>query len=255
MNTRVITAFLVLGMVAALFFTYVRPSHRLLAPVVGRPAAAQIPDANLVAVKSVPNMSTIDDLWQHFEVTVPPTNPPLDMHLAFLVDGKGIDYITKESMPWQQKIPLKFRVDQDDDQRIKAILQAQSLPVNSRLVTYHFSYRSSGGADSDETLKFLHSSGGSGGIEQPAQANARVGDRIALYQSAVYDDSAFHSPLYRPLANWHPEGYAKNFPPGFVHRLSVYLQFQPHKGRPVNNAVVYDDGPVRLPDNFDVTKI
>lgn len=67
------------------------------------------------------------------------------MHVAFLVDGKGTDYITAQSLPWPQPTLLKLRLDRDDDKRVKAILKAQGLPVDERLVTYHFVYQSSGG--------------------------------------------------------------------------------------------------------------
>ncbi len=165
------------------------------------------------------------------------------MHVAFLVDGKGTDYITAQSLPWPQPTLLKLRLDRDDDKRVKAILKAQGLPVDERLVTYHFVYQSSGGAAEDKTLKFLHSSAGPGGIEATGQAWAKIGDKIMLYQSVVYDDSALRSPLYKPLEDWHPDTLAAKYPPGFLHRLTVYLQFQRHQG-PRANGVVYSSKPL-----------
>lgn len=236
MNLRPLAVAVAIGAAACFLFIGLHGRGRRPVPALNYPAAAQAAES-VIQLKALPRTLASDDGWNHFEITVPPSDPPLDMHVAFLVDGKGTDYITAQSPPWTQPALLKLRLDNDDDKRVKTILKAQGLPVNERLVTYHFAYQSSGGAAVDKTLKFLHSSAGPGGIEAAGQASARVGDKIMLYQAVVYDDSAIHSPLYRPSEDWHSDALAAKYPPGFLHRLTIYLQFQRHQGPPANGIV------------------
>lgn len=242
MNTRTITVFLVLGMAAALFFTYAHPSHRMIAPVIGTPAAAQTPGADLVVVKSVPNtVTTADDLWRHYEITVPQTNPPLDMHVAFLVDGKGEETVFEQPQAWPQRMPFQYRLDNDDDSRVKAILEAQGLPVKKNLVTYHFAAGTHGYVGFDrtigfhKTIRFQHEPGGNGeSAGDSGDMNNAIGQKVVLYSSIV-SDTTFKGNFEKGLTfgQWTQPGYAPKFPPGLVHHLSVYVMFQPHQGPPV----------------------
>jgi hypothetical protein len=235
MNTRTITAFLVLGMAAALFFTYFRPSHRSLASVIGSPAAAQAPDANVISVKSVPNMSTTDDLWQHFEVTVPPTNPPLDMHITFLVDGHGEETVDMSPTARSQPLPFKYRMDHDDDSRVKDILEAQGLPVKKNLVTYTCAFEAGNGISFSKTIRFRHEMGGpQEELGSNETVSASVGQKIIL-QNDVVADQGFTGDLSKIMTTeqqLQPE-YAPKTLPGMVHHLVVYVLFTPHRGAAV----------------------
>lgn len=232
MNTRVITAFLVLGMAAALFFTYVRPSHRLLAPVIGSPAAAQTSSLAIVQVKSLPNSGQNDgDLWHHYEITVPVTGPPLDMHIAFLVDGKTEDTVFRNPR-WPQPVPFKYRLDHDDDSRVKDILKAQGLPVKQDLVTYKFATEAGNEISFSQTIQFK---GGLGGPQEWLAHNdtlgAAVGEKIILEDTitAGRDFKEDFGKIRDSDLRMLPE-YAPKTPPGMVHHLVVYMLFKPHAG-------------------------
>lgn len=95
MNPRPAAVVCALGVGTALFFAGAHRHGGALVPAVGLPAAAQAPSLTAVHVKLLPNGGQSDeDLWHHYEVTAPSTNPPLDMHIAFLVDGHGEEPLT-----------------------------------------------------------------------------------------------------------------------------------------------------------------
>ena len=236
MNTRVITAFLVLGMVAALFFTHVRPSHRLLAPVISSLAAAQTPSLATVQIKSIPNTSDNENAsWQHFEISIPKTNPPLDMHTAFLVDGHGEEIVDEQPQAWPQPVSFKYRLDSDDDTRVKDILEAQGLPIKKNLVTYKFAAGTNGYTGFNKTIRFQHGLGGNGeSTSGPDNRDYTIGKEIVL-DNRIISDSAFKGNFEKGLTydQWTQPEYAPKTLPGLVHHLSVYVMFTPHQGSAV----------------------
>ena len=238
MNTRSVTIFLVLGMAAALLLTRLHSPRRLPLPVIGSPAVAQTPSPQSILVQQTPGTG-IDDPWRRYQITVPTASPPLDMHVAFLVDGKGTEVVLEQPQPWPQPIPFQYRLDSDDDSRVKAILEAQGLPVKKNLVTYHFAAGANGWTGFDKTIQFQHEPGGNGetsdgggNLENP------IGKKIVLY-SSIISDKSFKGSFEQGLTydQWTQPGYAPKFPPGLVHHLSVYVMFQPHQGPPVKGNV------------------
>jgi hypothetical protein len=232
MNIRYITIFLVLGMTAALFLTHSHLLRLSPLPIAGSPAAAQTPAPTTIQIEALPKTGdNAFDPWQHFAITVPLTNPPLDMHTVFLVDGKGTEIVDEEPHAWSQPILFKYRLDSDDDSRVKAILAAQGLPVKENLITYHFAAGTNGWSAFDKTIRFLHGPGGNGeSTGGPIEMSAKVGGKIILY-SALISDKQFKGSLGGSA--WMKPEYAPKTPPGMVHHLCVYILFQLHQGPPV----------------------
>jgi len=242
MNPRRIVIIIViiaaLGVGAALFSAGV---HHLggghsASPTIGIPAAAQTPAPTAIEIKSMPSIvGNDDDPWHRFEITVPPSNPPLDMHVAFLVDGKGEEVIDEEPHAWPQPILFKYRLDSDDDSRVKDILEAQGLPVKKNLVTYKFAAGTNGQAGFNKTIRFQHGPGGNGeSTSGPDNRDYAIGKKIVL-DSRIISDSTFRGNFEKGLTydQWTQPGYAPKTPPGLVHHLSVYVMFTPHQGPPV----------------------
>lgn len=225
------------GAAAALWIVGCRASgpSPLPVPIVGSRAAAQTPQVTGIVVKTMPSAGDTDDPWHRFEFTVPPSNPPLDMHVAFLVDGKGAETITEQPQAWSHPIQFKYRLNSEDDSRVKAILQAQGLPVKENLITYHFAAGASGWTGYDRTIHFRH------GLDAAAESTgmnesmpAQVGQKIVL-ESSLITDSAYKCDLNKDFIfnRWTQPKFAPKTPPGMVHHLAVYLQFTPHHGPPV----------------------
>ena len=240
MNTRAVSIFLVVGMAAALLTHYLRsPRHLLPLPVTGTPVAAQTPLVQSVVVQGIPNTEkSADDSWHRFEITLPKTNAPLDMHVAFLVDGKGEEIVFEQPQAWPQRIPFQYRLDNDDDSRVKAILEAQGLPVKKNLVTYHFAAGTNGYVGFDKTIQFRREPGGNGESSGGAgDNNGAIGQKIVLYSSIV-TDTGFKGDFQEGLTfdQRTQPGYTPRFPPGLVHHLSVYVMFQSHQGPPVKGS-------------------
>lgn len=236
MNQRYIAGFLVLGAGAALLFARKHSPGPSFAPMAISPAAAQTPNVQSIRVEQSPSTGGTDDPWHRFEITLPKTSTPLDMHVAFLVDGKGEEVVSEQPQAWSQPLPFKFRLDSDDDSRVKTILEAQGLPVKKNLVTYHFAAGTQGWVGFDKTIRFQHEPGGTGestGYEAGNTNNA-IGQKIILY-SSIISDSSFKGNFEKGLTydQWIQPGYAPKFPAGMVHHLSVYVMFQPHQGPPV----------------------
>ena len=233
MNTRTITAFLVLGMAAALFFTYAHPSHRLLAPVIGSPVAAQTPASSHIFVKYLPNPDTgNENPWHRYEITLPVTSPPLDMHTVFLVDGKGEETVSQSTTPWSQPLPFRYRLDSSDDSRVKDILEAQGFAVKKNLVTYAFAAGAYGTISYNTTLRFHTEPGGQQEGSVPSDAMpAAIGEKIVL-ENRILSDRGFKGDFDKvfSLSQQLDPKFAPKTPPGMVHHLVVYLMFQPHKG-------------------------
>ncbi len=230
---------------AALLFVGVHTRGPSLLPVVGDRAAAQTPSKTTIIVKPLPHTKEYEeDPWHRFEITVPPTIPPLDMHVAFLVDGKGQDNVTMEPHSWDQPLPFKYRLDSDGDGRVKDILEAQGFPVKRNLVTYRFASGSYGWVGFSKTIRFQHSPGGalesSSGTSSDGKVTAMVGQKIFL-ENRLLSDTDFQgnlSSLRTPEEYDQPE-YAPKTAPGLVHHLSVYLMFMPHQGPPVKVSRTY----------------
>jgi hypothetical protein len=198
-------------------------------PAIGQSASAQAAPDALIHLKSLPEKDQSEHGWRHFEITLPPTSPPLDMHVVWLIDGKGTDLRYEEPKAWSQPIPLKFRLDSDDDFRVKAILKAQGLPVKEQIVTYRFSIDALDTLSFYESLKFAHDSGaGSWSGYNDSQA-AKIGDKIILSDEALAD-SKFVGNSRDWQDHWQEPGYVAKFPPGQLHRMTIYVQFRPHTG-------------------------
>jgi len=244
MNPRPIAVVSALGVGAALFFAGVHRHGGTLVPAVGLPAAAQTPSPATVQVKSLPNTERDDeDLWHHYEITVPSTNPPLDMHVAFLVDGKGEETVAMRPDTWPQPQPFKYRLNHDDDSRVKDILEAQGLPVKENLITYTCAFEAGNGISFNKTIRFRHEMGGPqmGGPQEWLGNNETVsapaGQKIIL-QNDVVSDRSFKGGLDKiitPEQQMEPK-YAPKTPPGMVHHLVVYVMFTPHHGAAVTEG-------------------
>ncbi len=218
----------VLGMVSF----HASGSSHLPVPVVGSRAAAQAPAITEVTVKPLLNTTGSDDPWSRFEVTVPPSTPSPDMHVAFLVDGKGTETITEQPEAWPQSMPFKYRLDRDDDSRVKVILQAQGLPVKKNLITYHFAAGTLGWIGDDRTIHFRHGLGGpTEGTGLYEITHAQVGQKIVL-QNILITDSTYKGNMFKDFIfnQWTQPKFAPKTPPGMVHHLVVYLLFTPHHG-------------------------
>ena len=235
MNTRFVTVFLVLGMAAALFLTHLHSPRRLTMPAVGSSVAAQPPNPQSVVVQEAASTSNIDDPWHRYQITLPVSSVPLDLHMAFLVDGKGTEVVLEQPKAWPQPMPFQYRLDSDDDSRVKVILAAQGLPVKKNLVTYRFAAGTNGWVGFDKTIRFQHGLGGNGESSVgPSSQSSTIGQKIVLY-SSVISDTSFKGPFEQDLTydQRTQPGYAPKTPPGMVHHLSVYILFQPHQGPPV----------------------
>ena len=239
MNTRSVTGFLVLGMAAALILTHARSPRHLPVPMVGSPVTAQTSSLQSILIQQAPNVgSNNDDPWRRFQITVPAANPPLDMHVAFLVDGKGTEVVLEQPRAWPQTIPFQYRLDSDDDSRVKAILEAQGLPVKKNFITYHFAAGTNGWSGFDKTIQFQHEPGGNGEFsEGPPSLTCKIGQKSVLYSSIV-SDKDFKGNFGQGLTydQWTEPSYAPKTAPGMVHHLSVYILFQPHQGPPVKGT-------------------
>ena len=242
MNTRHITVFLVVGMAAALFLTHTRPPHPLLTPLVGSPvAAAQTPGTQFIVVQKAPHIGD-DDLWNRYQITVPQTNPPLDMHTVLLIDGKGINVSEQKPDAWAQSATFKYRLDTDDDDRVKNILVAQGLPVKKNLVTYRFTVAGSfGSISTNRTIRFQH--GGPGeqtSLSGGESVTGAIGQKIVL-ENSMLADSDFSGSLDRlfTLEQQEQPEFAPETPRGLVHHVVVYVVFQPHVGPPVKENKTY----------------
>lgn len=236
MNTRSVTGFLVLGMAAALFLTHAHSPRHLPMPVAGSPVTAQTSAPQSILIQQTPSVgSSNDDSWHRYQITVAQSRVPLDLHMVFLVDGKGTEIVLEQPQAWPQPMPFQYRLDSDDDRRVKTILEAQGLPVKENLITYHFAAGTNGWVGFDKTIRFQHGLGGNGiSSVGPSSQSSTIGQKVVLFSSEICDTS-FKGPFeqgqtYDPLTQ--PE-YAPKTPPGMVHHLSVYILFQPHQGPPV----------------------
>jgi len=77
----------------------------------------------------------------------------------------------------------------------------------------------------NKTLKFVHGTTNVGVIEVTSSGEGAVGDRMPLYDREIEDTS------FRGYSRkWQDVGYVSKFPPGMVHRLTIYVRFLPHLG-------------------------
>lgn len=245
MNSRYITLFLAAGMAVAFFLTQSH-SHRSPLPLAVSSAAAQTPSVQtpspqLIAVKKISRIGE-DDLWNQYQIMVPKTVPPLDMHTVLLIDGKGIDVSEQKPDAWMQPVPFKYRLDTDDDDRVKDILIAQSLPVKKNLVTYRFAVAGDFGSSSiTQTLQFQH---GGPGEQTSLRGNetmtGAVGQKIVL-ENEMLADSAYRGSLDTlfTLDQQNQPEFVPKTPRGLIHHFVVYVLFQPHSGPPVKENKTY----------------
>ena len=214
MNKRSIAVFLVLAAGAVLLFARTHAPGHSLAPIAISPAAAQTPNTQAILIEQAPSTGGTDDPWHRFEITLPKTNTPLDMHVAFLVDGKGEEIIFEQPQAWSQPMPFQYRLDSDDDSRVKTILSAQGLPVKKNLVTYHFAAGTNGWIGFDKTIRFQHEPGGNGEStgDGPALQDNAIGQKIVLY-SSIISDSSFQGNFEKDLT--YANGLSRNMRPSF----------------------------------------
>ena len=231
MNKRQFAALAALALGAVLLFVGIHQRGHSLLPTVGTPATAQAPDDTDIVAKAVPSAPGVVEDWHRYEFTVPPTSPPLDMHVVFFIDGKGDDTCYETNTAWKNPVTLRYQLSDDDDTRVKTILKAQGFPVNDQLVTYHyFEDTSSGGEGFDQTLKFSHGPGGDGEsttyLTPGGPINKAIAGQKIMLSDAIISDSNFHQ------ANKFLNGTGRisRFPINQVHRMTLYVQFQQHKG-------------------------
>lgn len=131
-----------------------------------------------------------------------------------------------------QPLPFKYRMDHDDDSRVKGILKAQGLPVKKNLVTYTCAFEAGNGISFNKTIRFRRETGGpQEALGNNETVSGTVGQKIIL-QNDVVADRSFTGALDRVMTleqQMQPE-YAPKTPPGMVHHLVVYIQFKPHHG-------------------------
>lgn len=249
MDNRRIAVAIALASGVALFLVRIFPHGHSLLPTIGNQAAAQTTDSAAILVKSLPHTSEYEedpweDPWHRYEITVPPTNPPLDMHVAFLVDGRGQDNVTMEPHSWNQPLPFRYRLDSIDDRHVKDILEAHGLPVKKNLVTYRFASGSYGWVGFNKTIRFQHGPGDT--LESSSSTNidgnltAIVGQKLLLENRMLLDENFKGDPdkVGTFVQQLQPE-FAPRTPPGMVHHLVVYLMFTPHQGPPVKVSQTY----------------
>ncbi len=150
--------------------------------------------------------------------------------MALLVDNKGSEQVQERTSPWPQSFPVKFKLDSDDDSRVKTILKAQGLPTKDTLVTYHFqSACPDGGVGFYETIKYQHESYGVGEVTGGSPQQGTVGEKMVLMDQAV-GDSSLHSLSAPGLGSIKRIAFLDALPPGKAHRFTVYVMFTPHHG-------------------------
>ncbi len=235
MNTRDIAVVSACAAGAGLLLFSQAGRHRTLPRLtVGTPAEAQAPADALVHVQEVPDMdATPEHLWHRYQITVPPQSPPLEMHLTFFLDRKGYDFIYQRRDAWPQTIPLAYRLDKDEDARVKTILEAQGLPIRKRAVTYHIEAATDSGTIAiDQTLTFRH--GPAGAVEEigPSSAPAAVGREVLLEDELLSEADVPGDP-----PDWQRAGYFAGHP--LQHRLTVSVTFKPYHGPPVREQKTY----------------
>ena len=211
---------------AGLLFLGVHPRGDLRRSTLGNAAAAQTANPNVVQVKNLPNFgAATTQPWERFEITAPAAVQPLDMHVGFLIDGHGMEYVAQRPTPWPQPIPARLWVDCGDYKMADAARPSRPQPLKEQKVTFDFVAGRQISFSESKTLKFVHGTTNVGVVEVSNSGEGAVGDRIPLYDREIEDT------LFRGYSRkWRDAGYVSKFPPGMVHRLTVYVRFLTHQG-------------------------
>lgn len=193
--------------------------------IIGTLVAAQAPTDALVHVREVADADlTSEHNWHRYQITVPVTSPPLDMHVLFFLDNKGEDIVYQRPDAWPQATPLAYRLDADDDSLVKTVFKDQGLPINQRVVTYHIeSVADFYSISSHQVLKFRHGSVGATEMTGSSNLPAPVGKEVVLEDELLSEDT-YHG----PPGDWQQAGYVASHP--LRHRLTVSVVFRPHHG-------------------------
>lgn len=227
MDTRRFAISLVVGAASALAFVGVHPRGHSHLPVLGERAAAQTLETASIGIRSLPDTGSSDP-WHRFELTIPPSTPPLDMHVAFLVDGKGSEAIFEESHAWPQTLPFKYRLSSDDS-GMNDISDLQGPKHKKVLITYSADVGDYGTVSDSETIRFRHGSNGPRSIyNYVAGAGVAIGARTVL-DDRMLSDKYFTGSFGGPFRRL---GSVPKTPPGTLHNVVVYVQFLPHQGPP-----------------------
>ncbi len=211
--------------VGALMFVGAHPRGHSLLPAIEERAAAQTPEAAHIQIEALPNADG-EGLWHRFKITVPPTNPPLDMDVAFLVDGKGSEMVIEEPHAWPQALPFKYRLDSNNSGR-NDISDLQGPKHPTVLITYSAVVGDYGTVSDSKTIRFQHGSNGPRDIyNYVAGAGAAIGTKTIL-DDRMLSDKYFTGSFGGPFRQL---GFVPKTPPGTLHHVVVYIQFLPHQG-------------------------
>ncbi len=234
MDTRRLAVSLILVTMAGLLFLGMHPRGDLRHPTLGNSAAAQTANSNIVQVKHLPNFGTATiQPWERFEITAPTAVQSLDMHVGFLIDGHGTEYVAQRSASWPQPISARLWVDCGDYKMVDAFRPSHPQPQKEQKVNFDFVAERQISFGENKTLKFVHGTKNRGVVEVTSGGEGAVGDKIPLYNREI-EDTAFHGYSQK----WRDAGYVSKFPLGMVHRLTVYVQFLPHQGAPMRTSRV-----------------
>lgn len=195
-------------------------------------AVAQSPADNQIRIEPISNTDPDKDFdgWRRFQVTLPPHSPMLDMHMAFLTDNTGYESVMSRSSPWPQSFPIRYRLDTDDDSRVKIILEAQGLPTKNNVITYHFAMNCPGGGGGTYPTVTYENRESATQIEFGSHPTVNIGQKDVL-EDGVKADSSLHSlPDISKLGSIKRIASLDALPPGKAHRFTVYVMFTPHQG-------------------------
>lgn len=229
---------IILAAVAVVGLSVAVGRHRSPAPVASFPAApmgaaaAQAPadDQVHIAPLSDTGVGGADAGWRRFQVTLPRHSPLVDLHTALLIDNKGSEQVQERTSPWPQSFVIKFKLDTDDDYRVKTILKAQGLATKENLVTCHFQAASLDSAVGFyETVKFQHQSYGVGEEAGGSPQQGGIGEKMVLMDKTM-GDSSLHSLSVAGLGSIKRIPALDALPPGKAHRFTVYVMLTPHHG-------------------------
>ena len=233
MDTRRLIGSVIVAGGAGLLFLDVQPDDHQVYPKTEVWGAAQVAASNIVHVKHLPHFGVITTQpWEAFKVTTPATASSLDMHVGFLVDGHGTEYVTQRQTIWPQPLLARLWVDCGDYERLNGSRTSQQ-PIKQRRVNFDFVAGSQASLSGHKTLRFTHGTTNVGVLEVTDSGEGTLGDKLILYDREI-EDTMFHGYSRK----WQDSGYVSKFPPGMVHRLTVYIQFQPHLKRVLSGRTV-----------------
>lgn len=150
--------------------------------------------------------------------------------MGLLIDNAGTGQLQQETSALPQSFPVKFKINSDDDYRIKAILKAQGLPTKDNIVTYHFDAETPGGGlGFYNTVTFQHGQIGFTEATVGSIPQMDIGEKIVLLDE-IQGDSSLHSLSAPGLGSIKRIAFLDALPPGKAHRFTVYVMFTHHHG-------------------------